>query len=96
MRYQKTNTPPYFLYAGTAFGFKECYKMGLVKKGVPRVIADFKPPSKWGANRQPLDEFLVNLLNVKDGGTIDTPGGMQMALPPHTSQLISTNRQFDQ
>jgi len=24
MRYQKTNTPPYFLYAGTAFGFKEC------------------------------------------------------------------------
>jgi len=33
---------------------------------------------------------------VKDGGTIDTPGGMQMALPPHTPQLISTNRQFEQ
>lgn len=97
MRYQKTDAP-YYLYAGTAFGLKESYKRGLVTKGVPRVIEDFKPQrqGKWGAKRQPFEEFLVNLLNVKDGGTIDTPGGMQMAFPPNTPQLISTNRKFDQ
>ena len=55
-----------------------------------------RDPGKWGAHRQPFEEFLVNLLNVKDGGTIDTPGGMQMAFPPNRPQLISTNRKFDE
>ena len=83
MRYQKTDAP-YYLYAGTAFGFKDSYKRNWVMQGVPRAIEDFKPQpqGRWGANRQPFEEFLVNLLNVKDGGTIDTPGGMQMASRP--------------
>ena len=97
MRYQDTSTPHY-LCAGTAFGFKKSYGKGLVVEGVPRVIEDFKPQRQGNtsANRQPFEEFVVNLLNVKDGGTIDTPGGEQMAFPPSTPQLISTNRKFDQ
>ncbi len=47
------------------------------------------------AKRQSFEEYLVNMLNVKDGGTIDTPGGEQITFPENTPQLLSTNRKFD-
>ncbi len=94
MRYQSGPTP-YILVAGTPNGFKTAYKKGLVQKGVPRVIEDFKPMGNPNGKRQALQEYCVQLLNVKDGGTIDTPGGHTITFPPETPQLISTNQTFD-
>ena len=95
MRYQ--NSPkPYYLVAGSPNGFKTAYKKGLVQKGVPRVIEDFKPMGNPNGKRQTLEENLVQLLNVKDGGTIDTPGGTTIKFPPETPQLISTNLTFEE
>ena len=95
MRYQ--NSPkPYYLVAGSPNGFKTAYKKGLVQKGVPRVIEDFKPMGNPNGKRQTLEEYLVQLLNVKDGGTIDTPGGTTIKFPPETPQLISTNLTFEE
>ena len=86
---------PYYLCAGTVNGLRSAYRKGLVEPKVVRVIEDYSPKGNPNGNRQPLEEYLVNLLNVKDGGTIDTPGGCQMALPAAAPQLISTNREFD-
>ena len=95
MRYQ--NSPkPYYLVAGSPNGFKTAYKKGLVQKGVPRVIEDFKPMGNPNGKRQTLEEYLIQLLNVKDGGTIDTPGGTTIKFPPETPQLISTNLTFEE
>ena len=58
---------------------------------MPRVIEDYAPSGNPNGRRQKLEEYLVNLLNVRDGGTIDMPGGSQMALPAGAPQLISTN-----
>ena len=95
MRYQ--NSPkPYYLVAGTPNGFKTAYKKGLVQQGVPRVIEDFKPMGNPNGKRQTLEDYLIQLLNVKDGGTIDTPGGTTIKFPPETPQLISTNLTFEE
>ena len=95
MRYQ--NSPkPYYLVAGSPNGFKTAYKKGLVQKGVPRVIEDFKPMGNPNGKRQTLEDYLIQLLNVKDGGTIDTPGGATIKFPPETPQLISTNLTFEE
>ena len=93
IRYQEER--PYYLSCGTVNGLRSAHGKGLLKQGVPRVIEDYAPRGNPNGNRQPLEEYLVNLLNVKDGGTIDTPGGCQMALPAAAPQLISTNREFD-
>ncbi len=92
MRYQDAD--PYYLSAGTVDGFKAAYRKGLVKKGVPHIIEDFRPLGNPNGNRQKLEEYIVNLLNVKDGGSVDTAGGMQMTFPPTTPQLMSTNDKF--
>ena len=42
-----------------------------------------------------MAEYLVNILNTKDGGTIDMSGGSQMTFPPETPQLIPTNRKLE-
>ena len=76
MRYQDQ---PYYLCAGTVNGLRSALRMGLMKQGVPRIIEDYVPEGNPNGNRQPLAEYLVNLLNVKDGDTIDMPGGS--ALP---------------
>jgi hypothetical protein len=93
MRYQNSSKP-YYLVAGTANGFKTAYMKGLVQKGVPRVIEDFKPMGHPNGKRQCLQQYLIQLLNVKDGGTIDTPGGNTIKFPPETPQIISTNLTF--
>ena len=91
MRYQDE---PYYLCAGTVNGLRSPHRKGLLKQGVPRVIEDYAPTGNPNGKRQPLGEYLVNLFNVKDGGSIDMPGGSQMILPPAAPQLISTNREF--
>ena len=98
MRYQNhgDSPKPYYLVAGTANAFKTAYKKGLVQKGVPRVIEDFKPMGHPNGKRQDLQEYLIQLLNVKDGGTIDTPGGNTIKFPPETPQIISTNLTFEE
>lgn len=93
MRYQEDQ--PYYLCAGTVNGLRLAHRKGLLKTGVPRIIEDYAPRGNPNGGRQSLEEYLVNLLNVKDGGTIDMPGGSQMALPFAAPQLISTNRPFD-
>ena len=93
MRYQEDR--PYYLCAGTVNGMRSAYRKGLLKIGVPRIIEDYAPKGNPNGHRQSLEEYLVNLLNVKDGGTIDMPGGSQMNLPAAAPQLISTNRPFD-
>ena len=95
MRYQHSPNP-YYLVSGTPNGFKAAYKKGLVRKGVPRVIEDFKPTGNPNGKRQTLQEYLIQLLNVKDGGTIDTPGGTTIKFPPETPQIISTNLKFQE
>ena len=62
---------------------------------MPRIIADFKPLGNPNGRRQDFQEYLVQLMNVKDGGTIDMPGGNSIRFPPATPQLISTNQTFD-
>jgi len=94
VRYQE-HAAPYYLCAGTVNGFKGAYRKGLLQRGVPRIIEDYAPKGNPNGNRQSLEEYLVNLLNVKDGGTIDMPGGSTMNLPAAAPQLISTNRPFD-
>ncbi len=74
---------------------RSAHRKGLLKQGVPRIVEDYAPKGNPNGHRQSLEEYLVNLLNVKDGGTIDMPGGSQMALPAAAPQLISTNRPFD-
>ncbi len=91
MRYQDR---PYYLCSGTVNGLRSAHRKGLLKQGVPRIIEDYVPKGNPNGNRQPLAEYLVNLLNVKDGGTIDLPGGSQLALPAAAPQIISTNREF--
>ena len=93
MRYQEDQ--PYYLCAGSVNGMRSAHRKGLLKKGVPRIIEDYAPKGNPNGHRQSLEEYLVNLLNVKDGGTIDMPGGSTMALPAAAPQLISTNRPFD-
>ena len=93
MRYQEGE--PYYLCAGTVNGMRSAHSKGLLKKGVPRIIEDYAPEGNPNGHRQSLEEYLVNLLNVKDGGTIDMPGGSQMNLPAAAPQFISTNRPFD-
>ena len=93
LRYQEDD--PYYLCAGNVNGLRSADRKGLLKQGAPRIIEDYAPRGNPNGGRQPLEEYLVNLLNVKDGGTIDTPGGHQMNLPAATPQLISTNRDFD-
>ena len=92
-RYQEEQ--PYCLYSNTVNDLRSAHRKGLLKEGVPRIIEDYAPQGNPNGKRQPLAEYLVNLLNVKDGGTIDTPGGYAMALPAAAPQLISTNREFD-
>ena len=94
MRYQSSHKP-YFLVSGTPTGVKSAHKKGLVRQGVPRVIEDFKPLGNPNGRRQDFQEYLVQLMNVKDGGTIDMPGGNSIRFPPATPQLISTNQTFD-
>ena len=93
LRYQEED--PYYLCAGNVNGLRSADRKGLLKPGVPRIIEDYAPRGNPNGGRQPLEEYLINLLNVKDGGTIDTPGGGQLNLPAATPQLISTNRDFD-
>ena len=83
------------LCAGTVNGMRSAHSKGLLKKGVPRIIEDYAPTGNPNRERQPLGEYLVNMFNVKDGGSIDMPGGSQMNLPAAAPQLISTNRPFD-
>ena len=71
MRYQEGE--PYYLCAGTVNGMRSAHSKGLLKKGVPRIIEDYAPKGNPNGHRQSLEEYLVNLLNVKDGGTIDMP-----------------------
>ena len=87
---------PYFLQSGTAHGFGTAFQKGLLKRGVPRVVEDFVPRGNPTAKRQSREEFLINLLDVEGGGTIDSPGGRQVSFPRGTPQLIGTNRPFDQ
>ena len=90
MRYQDHRNSPksYYLVAGIANGFKTAYKKGLVQKNVPRVIEDFKPMGHPNGKRQSLQEYLIQLLNVKDGGTIDTPGGTTIKFPLRRHRLF--------
>ena len=37
----------------------------------------------------------MNLLNVRDGGTIAKPGDMQIMLPAGAPQLIATNMEYE-
>ena len=94
IRYQEEQ--PYYLCSGTVNDLRPAHRKGLLKKGVPRIIEDYAPRGNPNGKRQALAEYLVNLLNVKDGGKIDTPGGHQLALPAAAPQLISTNRDFEE
>ncbi len=92
-RYQAAE--PFYLCAGTVNGLRSASRKGLLRRGVPRIIEDYTPKGHPNGQRQSLEEYLVNLLNVKDGGTIDLPGGMQMIFPAGSPQIISTNRKFE-
>ena len=65
MRYQESQL--YYLCAGTVDGMRAAHRKGLLKKGVPRIIEDYAPKGNPNGHRQSLQEYLVNLLNVKDG-----------------------------
>ena len=85
---------PYYLCSGSVNGLSKAFRKGLLRPGVPRIIEDYAPTGNPRAGRQRLEEYLVNLLNVKDGGAIDLPGGSQMHFPAGAPQLISTNRRL--
>ena len=65
LRYQEGE--PYYLCAGTVNGMRLAHSKGLLKKDVPRIIEDYAPKGNPNSHRQSLEEYLVNLLNVKDG-----------------------------
>ena len=90
VRYQAQE--PYYLCSGDINGLRAAFRKGLLRPGVPRVIEDYAPAGNPNGRRQKLEEYLVNLLNVRDGGAIDLPGGSQMQFPAGAPQLISTNR----
>ena len=90
VRYQAQE--PYYLRSGDINGLRAAFRKGLLRPGVPRVIEDYAPAGNPNGRRQKLEEYLVNLLNVRDGGAIDLPGGSQMQFPAGAPQLISTNR----
>ena len=65
IRYQEEEQP-YYLCSSTVNDLRSAHRKGLLKKGVPRIIEDYAPKGNPNGHRQSLEEYLVNLLNVKD------------------------------
>jgi len=83
---------PYLLVAGTVEGLREASKAGLMVRGAPICIEDFRPSSlDGGSGRQSEEEYLVNLFGCREATTVDARNS-PLSFQALTSKMFSANR----